>query len=82
MIHRVGDNASICGQTNAGASAQLLVIAPDRTPRTLGEFAVPAERVCFPLTVDQPELWVLTLIIRDANANEIDRQSAALWVNR
>lgn len=82
MMHNVGDDASICGQTSAGSSAQLLVIAPDRTLRILGEFATPAERVCFSLKVDQPELWVLTLIVRDANANEIDRQSAALWVSR
>jgi hypothetical protein len=40
------------------------------------------ERICYTLTVDQAELWVLTLIIRDANANEVDRQSAALWVSR
>ena len=82
VVHRVGDDASICGQTNSGASAQLIVIAPDRSPRTLGEFATPAERVCHTLNVDQPDLWVLTLIIRDADAKEIDRQSAALWVSR
>jgi hypothetical protein len=82
VIHRVGDDASICGQSGSGSSAQLLVIAPDRTPRTLGEFGLPADKVCYSLKVDQPELWVLTLIIRDANTNEIDRQSAALWVSR
>jgi hypothetical protein len=82
VIHRVGDDASICGQSGSGNSAQLLVIAPDRTPRTLGEFGLPADRVCYTLKVDQAELWVLTLIIRDANTNEIDRQSAALWVSR
>ena len=81
-MHKVGDDASICAQTNAGASAQVLVIAPDRSARTLGEFSTPAERVCHTLKVDQPDLWVLTLIIRDANANEIDRQAAALWVSR
>ena len=68
MIHKVGDDASICAQTGSGASAQLLVIAPDRTPHTLGEFQTPADRVCYTLKVDQPDLWVLTLIIRDANA--------------
>jgi hypothetical protein len=82
VIHKVGDDASICAQTGSGASAQLLVIAPDRTPRTLGEFPTPADRVCYTLKVDQPDLWVLTLIVRDANANEIDRQAAALWVSR
>ena len=82
VVHKVGDDASICAQTGSGASAQLLVIAPDRSARTLGEFATPAERVCHTLKVDQPDLWVLTLIIRDANANEIDRQAAALWVSR
>jgi len=82
VVHKVGDDASICAQTSSGASAQLLVIAPDRSARTLGEFATPAERVCHTLKVDQPDLWVLTLIIRDANAVEIDRQAAALWVSR
>jgi hypothetical protein len=82
IIHKVGDDASICAQTGQGASAQLLVIAPDRTPRTLAEFPTPTERVCQTLKVDQPDLWVLTLIIRDTNTNEIDRTSAALWVSR
>jgi len=58
------------------------VIAPDRSTRTLGEFATPTERVCYSVKVDQPELWVLTLIIKDASGAEIDRQSAALWVSR
>jgi hypothetical protein len=82
VVHKVGDDASICAQTSSGASAQLLVIAPDRSPHTLGEFSTPADRVCYTLRVDQPDLWVLTLIIRDADANEIDRQAAALWVSR
>ena len=82
MLHRVGEDASICGQTSSGSSAELTVIAPDRTTRSLGQFATPAERVCFSLKVDQPELWVLTLIVKDASGSEIDRQSAALWVSR
>jgi hypothetical protein len=82
VVHKVGDDASICAQTSYGASAQLIVIAPDRSARTLGEFATPAERICYILKVDQSDLWVLTLIIRDADANEIDRQAAALWVSR
>jgi hypothetical protein len=82
VIHRVGEDASICGQTSSGSSAQLVVIAPDRSTRTLGEFATPTERVCYSVKVDQPELWVLTLIIKDASGAEIDRQSAALWVSR
>ena len=82
IIHKVGDNASICAQTSQGASAQLMVIAPDGAPRTLAEFSTPSDRVCHTLNVDQPDLWVLTLIIRDADVKEIDRQSAALWVSR
>ena len=82
VIHRVGDDASICGQTSAGSSAELVVLVPDRTTRTLGEFATPAERVCFALKVDQPELWVLTLIVKDGGGVEIERQSGAIWVSR
>ena len=40
------------------------------------------ERVCFTLKVDQPELWVLTLIVRDGGGVEIERQSGAIWVSR
>jgi hypothetical protein len=82
VLHRIGEDASICGQSPGGSSAEVTVIAPDRSTRTLGEFPTPSERVCYPLTLDQPELWVLTIIVRDAGRNEIDRQSAALWVSR
>jgi hypothetical protein len=82
VLHRIGEDASICGQSNSGSSAEVTVIAPDRSTRSLGEFPTPSERVCYSLTVDQPELWVLTIIVKDASRNEIDRQSAALWVSR
>jgi hypothetical protein len=82
VLHRIGEDASICGQSGTGSSAALSVIAPDHSTRILGEFATPTERVCYALKVDQPELWVLTLIVKDASGNEIDRQSAALWVSR
>jgi hypothetical protein len=82
VLHRIGEDASICGQSGSGSSAELTVIAPDRSTRTLGEFATPSDRVCYSLALDQPELWVLTLIVKDASGAEIDRQSAALWVGR
>ena len=82
VVHRVGDDASICAQTSSGTTAQLLVIPPDRNARTLAEFPTPVDKVCQTLKVDQPDLWELRLIIRDANTNEIERQVAALWVSR
>lgn len=82
VVHRVGDDASICAQTSSGSTAQLLVVPPDRKARTLAELATPVDRVCHTLKVDQPDLWELRLIVRDANANEIEQQVAALWVSR
>jgi hypothetical protein len=81
-IHKVGDQASICAAAASGASAQVQVIGPDRSTRTLGELQPPAERVCYAMKVDEPGLYVLSLIVKDANGGEIDRQSAALFVGR
>ena len=59
VLHRVGDQASICGAAATGANAQLTVIAPDQSTQTLGEFQPPSERVCFTMRLDQPGIGVL-----------------------
>ena len=82
VLHRVGDQASICGSAATGVSAQLTVIGPDRGVRTLGEFQPPAERVCYTLQLNEAGLYVLSLIVKDASGNEIDRQSGALSAGR
>jgi hypothetical protein len=82
VLHRVGDQASICGAATNGATAELTVIAPDQSTRTLGEFQPPAERVCFTMRLDQPGLYVLSLIVKDAGGTETDRQSGALSAGR
>ncbi|MFN8635829.1 MAG: hypothetical protein U0893_18425 [Chloroflexota bacterium] len=81
-IHKVGDQATVCGSATTGNQAELLVMAPDRGITTLGQFQPPAERFCQPLKVDQSGLYVLTLVVKDANGGELDRQSAALWAGR
>jgi hypothetical protein len=81
-IHKVGDQASICGAATTGATAELSVIGPDRTNRALGEFQPPSERVCYAMKVDEAGLYVLTLIIKDSSGTETDRQSAALFASR
>ncbi|HWA33872.1 MAG TPA: hypothetical protein VG737_07070, partial [Cyclobacteriaceae bacterium] len=82
VLHRVGDQASICGAAATGATAELQVIAPDRSVRTLGEFKPPAERVCYTMQLNEGGLYVLSLIVKDASGNEIDRQSGALSAGR
>jgi hypothetical protein len=82
VLHRVGDQASICGAAATGATAQLQVIAPDRGVHTLGEFKPPAERVCYTMQLNEAGLYVLSLIVKDASGNEIDRQSGALSAGR
>jgi len=82
ILHRVGDQASICGAAATGANAQLTVIAPDQSTQTLGEFQPPSERVCFTMRLDQPGLYVLSLIVKDAGGAEINRQSGALSAGR
>jgi hypothetical protein len=82
VLNRVGDNASICGAASTGANAQVSVMAPDRSMRTLGEFQPPAERVCYTMKLDEAGLYVLSLIIKDASGNEIDRQAGALQAGR
>jgi hypothetical protein len=81
-IHRVGEQASICGAAPSGATAEVSVIGPDRTNRSLGEFQPPSERVCYAMKVDDAGLYVLSLIVKDSNGVETDRQSAALFVSR
>ena len=78
ILHKVGDQAAICGSASTGASAQVTVITPDRATLTLGEFQPPAERVCYGLRLDKPGLYVLSLIVKDASGTEIDRQSGVL----
>lgn len=78
MLHRVGDDALICGAAASGANAQVTVIAPDRSTRVLGEFQPPSERVCYSMRLDTPGLYVLSLIVKDAGGTEIDRQSGAM----
>jgi hypothetical protein len=82
VLHRVGDQASICGSAATGVSAQLTVIGPDRNVRILGEFQPPAERVCYTMPLNEAGLYVLSLIVKDASGNEIDRQSGALSAGR
>jgi hypothetical protein len=82
MLNHVGDDALVCGAAISGAKARVTVIAPDRSTRTLGEFQPPAERVCYSMHLDVPGLYVLTLIIDDANGTEIDRQSGVLSADR
>jgi hypothetical protein len=81
-LHRQGDDATICGQANTGASAEMFVLGPDRATTSLGQFTPPAERVCTTLKLDTTGLYVLTLIVKDAGGTETDRQSAALYVGR
>jgi hypothetical protein len=81
-LHRQGEEATICGQATTGANAEMFVLEPDRTNRSLGQFTPPAERVCTTLTLDTPGLYVLTLIVKDEGGTETDRQSAALYVGR
>jgi hypothetical protein len=82
VIHRVGEEASICGQASSGSSAEVSVNRPDRATMVLGVFQPPAERICYALRVDDPGLYVLTLAVKDAGGREIERQSSALWVSR
>jgi hypothetical protein len=78
VLHRVGEDALICGAAASGANAEVTVIAPDRSTRILGEFQPPAERVCYSMHLDTPGLYVLSLIVKDAGGTEIDRQSGAM----
>jgi hypothetical protein len=78
VLHRVGDDALICGAAASGANAQVTVIAPDHSTRILGEFQPPSERVCYSMRLDAPGLYVLSLIVKDAGGTEIDRQSGAI----
>jgi hypothetical protein len=82
VLHHVGDDALICASATNGARAQMTVIAPDRSTRTLGELQPPAERVCYSMHLDDPGLYVMTLIITDAAGTEIDRQSGVLSADR
>jgi hypothetical protein len=82
MAAAVGDQVSVCGAANGGASAEIVVIAPDRTTTTLGEFKPPSERVCQTLRPATQGLYVLTILIKDANGVETDRQAGTLWVGR
>jgi hypothetical protein len=82
MAAAVGDQVSICGSASAGASAEIIVIAPDRSTTTLGSFQPPTERVCQPFRPAAQGLYVLTLIVKDANGVETDRQAGTLWIGR
>lgn len=80
-LHQVGDDVSICAQAASGAVGKVSVLAPDRSTRALGEIRPPADKTCYTMRADQPGLYVLSLNLFDATGREVERQSAALWVN-
>jgi hypothetical protein len=82
ISYRVGDEATICAQASAGSSAEIQVLAPDGTLRTLTEFKPPADRVCHTMRIDLPGLYVATLTLKDDGGRELERNATVLTVTR
>ncbi|MCC7367324.1 MAG: hypothetical protein IT306_02815 [Chloroflexi bacterium] len=80
--YSVGEEATLCAQATHGSSAQINVLGPDGSQRTLGEFQPPADRVCQTLRLDLPGLYVVTLTVRDAGGRELERFATVVNATR
>jgi len=82
-IAAVGSQVSVCGSAASGATAEIVVIAPDRaSSATLGQIKPPTERACLPFVPTAQGLYVLTIVLKDGGGVELDRQAGTLWVGR
>ena len=81
-MYKVGEEASVCAQATFGNSAQISVLMPDGSQRTLGEFQPPADRVCQTLKLDNPGIYVLTLSVKDASGRELERHATVVSAAR
>lgn len=81
-LYKVGEDASVCAQASTGSSAQILVMMPDSSQRTLGEFQPPADRVCQAFRLDTPGTYVLTLTVKDSTGREVERHATVVTAAR
>jgi hypothetical protein len=80
--YKVGEDASVCAQATYGSSAQISVMLPDGTQRTLGEFQPPADRVCQSFRLDTPGTYVVTLVVKESNDREVERHATVVSAAR
>lgn len=72
----------MCAQATFGSSAQISVLTPDGSQRTLGEFQPPADRVCQTFRLDNPGIYVLTLSVKDSAGRELERHATVVTAAR